>query len=295
MHTKQKIQSLLAGYGVGPNKRLGQHFLMDLNLMRLVVESAQLSADDIVLEVGCGTGSMTEALAQAAGAVIAVEYDRTLAQIATEELKNFSNITLINDDILQNKHHINQNVIDAAVAAAKQKFMGRFMLVANLPYSISSALMMNLIQGPLIADAMTVTVQQEVAVRMAAEAGDDDYGILSIFMAACGEVRILRKLNRKVFWPAPQVDSAIVRFDRRSDKVRQIKDMKLFRQVVDSLMSHRRKMIKGCIRFAAEPLSKIDNWPKIFDKAQIDSALRPEQLTAPQYIMLANIISEALH
>lgn len=146
MQTKQQIEQLLASAGVEPNKRLGQNFLIDLNLMRLLIDNANIGNDDIVLEVGCGTGSLTQGLAERAGKVIAVELDGTLTKIAARELANAGNVEVINTDILENKNTINRAVTNAIETARKGR-LGRFLLVSNLPYSIASPLMMNLITG----------------------------------------------------------------------------------------------------------------------------------------------------
>jgi len=130
MQTKQQIQQLLASAGVLPNKRFGQHFLIDLNLMRLLVDSAQITNNDIVLEVGCGTGSLTQALAERAGKVIAVELDETLTKIAARELAEAKNVEVINADILESKKTINRPVSNAVELARKNR-SGRFLLVSN--------------------------------------------------------------------------------------------------------------------------------------------------------------------
>ena len=192
MQTKQEIQQLLASAGVWPNKRLGQHFLIDLNLMRLLVDSAQITNNDIVLEVGCGTGSLTEALSERAGKTIAVELDTTLAKIAERELAKAKNVEIINTDILEAKNTISRTIA-RVLEPARKKHSGRVLLVANLPYNVASAVMLNLITGPITADAMYVTVQKEVAERMTALPDSKDYGTLSIFLAAAGEVKTERK------------------------------------------------------------------------------------------------------
>ena len=190
MQTKRQIRDLLSSAGVFPNKRLGQHFLIDLNLMRLIVDSANIQKDDVVLEVGCGTGSMTEALAEKAGSLIAVELDKNLSEIVAMQLATSENVEIINTDILESKNTLSQTVTKALDLAGK-KCPGRILLVANLPYSAASPVIMNLITGPTIADGMYVTVQKEVADRMKAAPASSDYGILSIFLeigrASCRE------------------------------------------------------------------------------------------------------------
>jgi 16S rRNA (adenine1518-N6/adenine1519-N6)-dimethyltransferase len=292
MQTKQQIRNLLDSVGVKPNKRLGQHFLIDLNLMRLLVESAGIGSNDVVLEVGCGTGSLTEELALRAGRVIAVEMDGVLAHIAEDRLADAANVMIINADVLENKNAINPDVA-AALKTGGEELKGRLMLVANLPYSATGTVMVNLITGPIIVEAMYVTVQKEVAQRMTASPGSKDYGILSILMAAAGEVKVIRKLGPDVFWPRPQVDSAMVSFHRLNEKLRRIHNLELFIQVVNLFMSHRRKMLKASAKLSKGRLEFVKSWSDIFSQAVVDPASRPEELSAEQFIAIANICYES--
>ena len=293
MQTKQKIQRLLEAEGVTPNHRRGQNFLIDLNLMQLLINTAQICDNDIVLEVGCGTGSLTETIAELAGKVIAADIDPTLARIASKQLQHFHNVELIETDILESKSKIDSNVKNA-IKKAENIYTGRILLVSNLPYSISSPLMINMVTSDLCADAMFVTVQKEVAQRMTASPGSKNYGTLSIFLAAAGDIKIVRILKPTVFWPQPQVESAMVSFIRKKEKVQNIKDMKIFRQVVNLFMQHRRKMLKACIRFAQEPLLSVQNFSNIFSDCGIDPHERPEKLYPEQYVEIANLAAKFL-
>jgi 16S rRNA (adenine1518-N6/adenine1519-N6)-dimethyltransferase len=293
MQTKTDIQRLLAGAGVEPNKRLGQHFLIDLNLMEFLLTNAAITKNDIVLEVGTGTGSLTSELVKRAGKVIAVECDDILAEVTKQHLRNAENLEIVIADVLENKNTINRQVIEK-LQLAQQEIFGRVLLVANLPYNVASSVMLNLLDGPVVADEMVVTVQKEVAQRMAAEPGSEDYGILSIFLAAMGQCRVLRKLSPKVFWPVPQVDSAMVRFDRDQKKADEIHDVKLFKQVVDLFMGHRRKMMRACVKYAEGKLANIHNWEDIFTRAFVEPHHRPEELSAVDYIAIANLCNEAI-
>jgi 16S rRNA (adenine1518-N6/adenine1519-N6)-dimethyltransferase len=296
VQTKQQIQQLLASAGVQPNKRLGQHFLIDLNLMRLLIKSANISSDDVVLEVGCATGSLTEGLAQCAAEVIAVELDKTLAEIAKKQLAKAENVKIFSTDILKNKNNLSQTIIETLETAHK-KHTGRVLLVANLPYNVAAPVMLNLVKGPAIADwaalgfapasAMYVTVQKEVAERMKAGHGSSDYGILSILLGATGEIKIIRIIKPTAFWPPPQVDSAMVSFVRKKEKVKKIKDMSLFNEIVKLFMNHRRKMLKACVKSAAGRLAEI-NWIEIFESCSIAPTQRPEQLSPQEYVAITN-------
>ena len=298
MQTKQHIPNLLNSAGFSPNKRRGQNFLIDLNLMRLLVDSAGIHNNDIVLEVGCGTGSLTAELVEKAGFVIAVELDRTLAGLAKSCLSNADNVELINTDILKNKHTFSPMVV-SALESARKNYPGRILLVANLPYNIASPTMLNLITGSVNADAMYVTVQKEVADRMTAVVGSSDYGILSIFLSAVGDVKAIRILRSSVFWPQPQVDSAMVGFVRKQEKYGRIEDMDLFGETVNLFMGHRRKTLTACSRLACGRLATINStegvdWPEIFERCGIIPTRRPEQLGSEEYIAIANLCRSSL-
>jgi 16S rRNA (adenine1518-N6/adenine1519-N6)-dimethyltransferase len=294
MHTKHQIQKLLSEEGVKPNKRLGQHFLIDLNLMRKLVEYANISSEDVVLEVGCGTGSLTEALSECAGMVVAVEVDKTLCHIARGEVIKARNVVILNTDVLDNKHNLNKEVIEA-IKSARCKFNGRFLLLSNLPYHAASPLLFNLCVGPVVVDEMYITVQKEVADRMIAEPGRKEYGPLSIVMAATGKVELLKVLKTSVFWPTPRVESAFVKFSRENNKVEQIKDKRLFEEILHLFMQHRRKMVISSAKFAAGRLAEINNWQQIFEQLCINPKNRPEQLNVSEYVELSNLCCQMLH
>ncbi|MBN1124034.1 MAG: ribosomal RNA small subunit methyltransferase A [Sedimentisphaerales bacterium] len=285
MQTKQQIEKLLASAGIQPKHRLGQNFLIDLNLMHILIDSADIQPDDVVLEVGCGTGSMTEGLVEKAGFVIAVEYDKELAPIAQRQLHEASNVKVVNSDVLEGKHTLAPAVVKA-IAETRTRFKGRFLLVANLPYSIAAPLMANLVLGPVVVEQMHVTVQKEVAERMTAQPGSKDYGPLSIMLAVAGTTKIIHKLSPSVFWPAPQVYSAMVSFIRDPSLAGQVRDMKLLYDIVHLFMGHRRKMLKACTKFTVGRLSGVKNWDHVFTAADIDPTVRAERLTPQDYVHL---------
>ncbi len=287
MQTRRQIQGILSAAGVHPNKKLGQHFLIDLNLMRFLVRVADIRPDDIVLEVGCGTGSLTEALAKRAAAVVAVEIDGTLADIAGRHLREKQNIIIVNEDILEGKNRLNPAVL-RAIANASAGCSGRLMLVGNLPYNAASPVMLNFVGGDVVAEQMHVTVQKEVAQRMAAKSASEHYGTLSIYLQSCGTVKIRKILRPSVFWPEPEVESAMVSFFRENDKAGKISDFGLFSQVVSLFLGHRRKTIRACTKLASGKLSQIRDWYNLLEINGIDWQKRPEQLSPGEYVRLAN-------
>ncbi len=294
MQTKQQLRLLLESAGIRPNKRFGQHFLIDLNLMRLLLKTAGIKENDVVFEVGCGTGSLTEAIAEQAGFCIAVEIDPALAQIAQSHLAEKTNVKIIAADALKNKFEINTLVTDA-LNGARARHAGRLLLVANLPYSAATPLMLNLVTGPLVADAMFVTVQKEVAARMTAAPGSKDYGVLSILLAATGDVRHIRTLKPSVFWPQPNVESAMVAYTREPAKVARITDIAILSELANVLLQHRRKVLKTCCRLAKGKLARIADWDRLLDQCGIDPRHRPEMVPPDKFVDLANACCRRLH
>jgi 16S rRNA (adenine1518-N6/adenine1519-N6)-dimethyltransferase len=308
MQSKHQLRQLLESAGVRPNKRFGQHFLIDLNLMRLLIDTADIKETDVVLEVGCATGSLTEAITEKAGFCVAVEIDEVLANIARTQLAGRKNVEIITADVLENKFTINPVVIDA-LNRARDLHKGRLLLIGNLPYATATPLMLNLISGPIVFDSMFVTVQKEVATRMMASPAcpertcpersrgsrrsSKDYGILSILLSATGDVRHIRTLKPTVFWPQPQVDSAMISYTPNAKKISQIKSIETLSAVAGGLLQHRRKMLKSCCKLLTGQLGKIETWPEIFTKCGIDPSSRPDQLVPEQFVNLANLCCEA--
>lgn len=259
--------------------------------MRLLVESADIQKDDIVLEVGCGTGSLTGLLAEKAGRVIAVDSDSKLLEVAQNQLEKAENIDFIASDILKNKRAVNHNVINL-IKQIREKYTGRFLLVSNLPYNIASPLILNLITGPIRADEMYVTVQKEVANRMTAAPGSKDYGILSVFLAVTGHVKMIRRLKPAVFWPRPKVDSAMISFVFDPQKASGIENMELFGRIVGFFMQYRRKTLMACSKMAGRNIKQILDWAEIFDRSSIDPVWRPNQISPEGYLALTQYIDK---
>jgi 16S rRNA (adenine1518-N6/adenine1519-N6)-dimethyltransferase len=292
VQSKRQIQQILEAEGIRPNKRLGQHFLIDLNLMRLLVDSADLHKNDVVLEVGCGTGSLTDILAEKAGRVVAVDADKKLIKIAEYQLEKYENIDFFASDILDGKNSIS-NIVINSIRNAREKYEGRLLLVSNLPYNVASPLILNLITGSMRADAMYVTIQKEVADRMIAVPGSKNYGILSVFLAATGTVKMIRRLRPVVFWPRPKVDSTMLSFIFNPEKASRITNMELFSQIVRFFMKYRRKTILACSKLAVGSLKQKVKWPDVFNSCRIDSSLRPAQLFPEDYIAITQYVEKS--
>ncbi len=196
--------------GIRPKTKLGQNFLIDLNLQRLLLDRAALGPDDVVLEVGTGTGSLTAQMARQAAAVVSVEVDRELYRLASEELAGLANVRLLHLDALKNKNRLNPEVIAAVDQELARAPGRRLKLVANLPYQVATPVLSNWLAMERPPSTMTVTIQKELAERIAARPGSKDYGSLSIWVQSQCRVEIVRVMPPEVFWPRPKVSSAIV-------------------------------------------------------------------------------------
>ncbi len=280
--------------GIRLNARHGQNFLIDLNLQRLIVARADLDANDVVLEVGTGTGALTALMAQQAAAVVTVEIDPQLQQLASEELFAFPNVTLLRQDALKNKStfhpHVVQTLSDLVAAAPGR----RFKLVANLPYSVATPIIANLLSAPIVPQTMTVTIQKELADRIVAVPGTKDYGALSVWIQSQCQVELTRILPASVFWPRPKVTSAVIHL-RVDEALRgRINHLAFFHEFTRSLFFHRRKFLRSVLHSAwKEQLDKpaID---RILSDAQLDPESRAEQLSVEAILDLSQRVQRAV-
>ena len=270
--TKSQIQSLLAGADTSPRHRFGQNFMIDGNLVRTVAAAGQIEAGDTVVEVGPGTGTLTdELLASAAGRVVAVEIDRDLAKLLRERFAGVDRFTLIEGDALAGKHELN-----AALAAAIVP--GRTRLVANLPYNIASPLVIELLRAGV--ETLAFTVQKEVADRLKSTGGDG-YGPLSVMAQLLAGVEVLRTLPPQAFWPAPKIDSALVRMTRRDLLGDRSGAMGRF---VAALFAARRKTLRRALDVAGVPAERVAA------AVGFDLSARPETLPPAELLRLFDAV-----
>jgi 16S rRNA (adenine1518-N6/adenine1519-N6)-dimethyltransferase len=243
--TQTYLRHLFQERGLRPKNKLGQNFLVDLNLVDFIVKHAELSRQDMVLEVGTGTGSLTAALADQAGAVLSVEIDASFHALVKETLGHHAHVQFFHGDVLKNKNHLNPAMLETLRAGLK-RFQGQHLkLVANLPYAVATPVIGNLILSDLAFERMVVTVQWEIAERLLAGPGSKDYGALAVLMQSLADIELLRKLPAAVFWPRPQVDSAIVCIRPSAAKRRQVGDPLRLRHFLRDLYAHRRKNLRG--------------------------------------------------
>jgi len=267
--TRSYLQRRFQEAGLRPDPRHGQNFLIDLNLLDLLVETAQLSAGDVVLEVGTGLGSLTARLAARVAAVVTVELDKRLFQLAAEQLQGLANVTMLNLDVLRNKNNLRPQVLEAVARRLGEDSQRPFKLVANLPYSVATPLISNLLLADPSPVSMTVTIQKELADRIAAQPATKDYGALSIWVQSQCRVSVARLLPPTVFWPRPKVDSAIIQIVPDPQLRQRLADAVFFHRFVRGLFQHRRKFLRSGVHSACKPE---------LDKADVDAVLQQLQL-----------------
>lgn len=271
--TLSKIKGLLEAHGLRPKHRFGQNFLHDGNQMRKILDAAVIAPGEVVLEVGAGTGALSERLLEAGARLIAVEVDRDLVPIVRERLAAFGErVTLVEGDVLSGKHELNPQVVELLSREAASGFK----LVANLPYNVASPLLVNLVVDFPAMSLGIVMVQREVADRLRAPHGGKDYGPLSVIVQALCEVEQVAVLPAGCFWPPPDVQSAVVKLKRRREPL--TRDPKRLSAMLHTLFSKRRKQI-GSI------LGRDVKLP-----AGIEATMRPEQLTVEQLVALAEAV-----
>lgn len=280
--------------GIRPEVRHGQNFLIDLNLLDVLIETAAPNENDVILEIGTGMGSLTSMLADHAAHVVTVEIDARLHQMAAEELESYGNITLLLQDALRNKNNIADSVLDEVrkhVAAAPGR---QFKLAANLPYNIATPILSNLLTSDPTPVSLTATIQKELADRMIAPPGVKDYSALSIWMQSLCDMHIARILPPQVFWPRPRVHSAIIHIIPNPAKRALIPDLEFFHKFVRGLFLHRRKFLRsGLVSSMKEHLDKpgIDEVLVPFNYA-VD--VRAEQLSIEQIQQLCEAFRQRL-
>lgn len=280
--------------GLQPDSRHGQNFLIDLNLLGLLVDAASLQSDDLVLEVGTGTGALTAMLAERAGYVITVEIDERLHQLASEELQGRANVELLHQDVLRNKNSIHANVLQRIAEVMSELGLAHLKLVANLPYNIATPLVSNLLSTPIVPQRMVVTIQKELADRMVARPGTKDYGALSVWIQSLCDAEILRVLPPSVFWPRPKVDSAFISIRPRPEKRERIPDLPGYHTFVRSLFLHRRKFLRSNLISALKPELEKSDVDQIMNARGLTETSRSEQLDTEQFLQLYRCVRERL-
>ncbi len=264
-------------------KRFGQNFLVDTHVLEKIIQAAGLTKEDLVLEIGPGIGTMTQYLAENAGRVMAVEIDSNLIPILKETLKDYDNVTVINEDILK---------VDVA-ALAEQYNGGRpIKVVANLPYYITTPIIMGLFESQVPIDNITVMVQKEVAERMQAGPGTKNYGALSLAVQYYAEPYIVANVPPNCFIPRPSVGSAVIRLTRHEKKPVEVKDEKLMFALIRASFNQRRKTLQNSLNNSVELSFSKEKIGEAIEKMGLSPSVRGEALTLEQFAKLADALGE---
>jgi len=259
-----EIKSLLESRGLAPQKRFGQNFLIDQNLVRKLADESGLAPGEVVLEVGPGTGTLTEELLGRGCEVVACELDRGLAALLRERLGDRPRFTLIEGDCLESKRRVSAQIVRAIAGRP-------FVLVANLPYGAATPLMLALLTEHPCCRGMYVTIQREVGERLGARPGSDAYGAISVVAQTLATVRTIARLPPECFWPRPDVTSVMLAVERREGHG--IDDPAAFAEFCQRAFEKRRKQL-GSV------LGRDFPWPEGIEPTQRAEQLRPEQIVA---------------
>jgi len=266
----KEVRRLLAQLGHRPNRRLGQNFLIDANILDIIVRTADLHPNESVLEIGPGLGALTERILPKAKSVTCVEKDPVMAEYLKSRFTGFS---LIESDAL----HVDFDVLFAA---------GIHKVVANLPYSVASRLMVEIVECEHRPEQMSLTIQKEVADRLIAEPGSKHYGIISILTGAFYKNTLIKKISPSCFLPPPKVWSAVVLMERREVPIVPGENYPLFKKLLKSCFSQRRKQIGTILKkMGIEPVNQL------LEDAGIDHTDRPERISIRHWARLAELLS----
>jgi 16S rRNA (adenine1518-N6/adenine1519-N6)-dimethyltransferase len=271
------IRKELAEYGLFPKKRLGQHFLIDRNILNKVIETAQVGKEDVVIEVGPGLGEMTLALARLAKQVIAVEIDPQLVEILKKKLADCPNVEVVRSDILK---------VDFRPFLEKEGHPVK--VVANLPYQISTPLLFRFIEAREVFSTFTLMLQKEVAQRMAASPGGKEYGRLSVLLQMFLDLSVRFFIPPSAFFPRPKVESAVVHMGWKEKPMVEMQDEAWFKKVVKACFGYRRKTLVNALRHSELLLP--ESIESRMEKIEIDPRRRPETLTTEEFVRLADAL-----
>jgi len=290
--TQSHLRRLLSQYGINPRNNLGQNYLIDLNILDFLVDNANLSDNDVVLEVGTGTGGMTAFMTAQAGHVISVELDKNMHRMASEQIGHIENLTLLQADALKNKNNFSPQVLELVEEQLAINPKRRLKLIANLPYAIATPVVSNLVATDLPWERIVVTIQLELGLRMQAKPRNSTYGALSIWLQSQAFVKLLKKLPPSVFWPRPKVNSAIMQLVPNPQGKKLILNRPFLQDFLRRLFHQRRKMMRSVLvgMYRKEmPKAEID---RLLQEMELGESTRAEELPPETLVKLANLIYE---
>ena len=277
LNIPMNIPRLLEKHGFRFKKKWGQNFLLDRNLLARIAAAAQLKPGDSVVEIGAGAGTLTRRLAEAGAKVLAIEIDATLLPVLQEHLSGLD-VTVVQGDVL---------ALDLDKLAAAHALRLPYKIVANLPYYITTPIIMNILEKEYHVDLMVMMLQWEVAQRLTARPGSREYGAVSLAVQYYTEPRILFKVDRQLFRPVPAVDSAVLLLEKRLQPPVRVKNVKLMFRLIKAAFGQRRKTLLNALTAASVDVKK-EHLPGILKAATIDGGRRGETLSLEEFARLAD-------
>lgn len=279
----QKTIEVLQKYDFTFQKKFGQNFLIDTHVLDKIISAAHITNEDMVLEIGPGIGTMTQYLAEAAGKVIAVEIDKNLIPILSDTLSEYQNVRIINEDVLK---------LDLRKLADEENGGKAIKVVANLPYYITTPIIMGLFENHVPVESITVMVQKEVADRMQTGPGSKDYGALSLAVQYYAEPYIVANVPPNCFMPRPKVGSAVIRLTRHKEPPVEVKDEKLMFDIIRASFNQRRKTLANGLNNSDKITCSKEIITEAIEKLGKGPSVRGEALSLQEFASLSNDIFE---
>ena len=277
----QETIAVLQRYGFNFQKKYGQNFLIDTHVLDKIIGAAQIGPDDFVLEIGPGIGTMTQYLAEAAREVVAVEIDTKLIPILQDTLKEYDNVTVLNEDILK---------VDIRKIAEEKNGGKPIKVVANLPYYITTPIIMGLFESEVPLDSITVMVQKEVADRMQVGPGTKDYGALSLAVQYYAEPYIVANVPPNCFIPRPAVGSAVIRLTRYQEKPVKVNDASFMFKIIRASFNQRRKTLQNGLYNSSELRIPKEKTVAALEEMGLTPTIRGEKLSLEKFAQLSDIL-----
>ena len=283
--TPSAVIRVLREHRIHPNRLMGQHFIVDRNVLRRIINAAELSQDDYILEIGTGLGTLTAALAHRARWVLTVEKDERLANVADVLLRDMPNVEVVNADFLE------INIGQALSNAPNRHHENRWKVIANLPYYVSKPILMRLIEHRQYWNVAVLTVQREVAERLCAQPSSKAYGVLSIAIQLYADVEMIGNVAPQCFFPPPKVASTTIRLWFHTEPKVDVCDEALFFAIVNAAFAERRKqVVNSLLRHVASIQWSRDEWEQALRDANIPSSARAEQISIEQFAHLTHVV-----
>ena len=281
--TPSATKEIINKYSFAFQKKFGQNFLIDSNVLESIIRGAEITKDDFVLEIGPGIGTMTQYLCEAARQVVAVEIDKMLIPILEDTLSEYDNVEVINQDVLK---------VDIKSLAEEKNNGKPIKVVANLPYYITTPIIMGLFESGVPIDSITIMVQKEVADRMQTGPGSKDYGALSLAVQYYATAKVILNVSATCFMPRPNVDSAVIKLTRHKEPTVNVADEKLMFKIIRASFNQRRKTLVNGLKNSPELSFSKEQIVKAIEKIGKPQTIRGEALTMEEFAELANAFTE---